>query len=145
MCIIDVGANCGDTTAAILSNSPETRVIAIEGSTYFLKYLRKNFQNLDLLNEKVKFIKGPVEETLEIPQNIPEKISILRLDTDLYSSTKKELECLYPRLSRGGIMMIDDYGYWEGATKAVKEYFAENALTPFLMPISHTGVVLVKQ
>ena len=55
--------------------------------------------------------------------SIPEKISILRLDTDFYISTKIELEILYPKLVRGGILIIDDYGYWQGAKKAVDEYF----------------------
>jgi O-methyltransferase len=45
------------------------------------------------------------------------------LDTDFYSSTKKELEILYPRLVSGGVCIVDDYGYWRGARQAVDEYF----------------------
>ena len=50
------------------------------------------------------------------------KISFLRLDTDFYESTIKELEILYPRLEKGGVLLIDDYGFWDGARKAVDEY-----------------------
>ena len=69
----------------------------------------------------LKFIKGPVEETLV--QHKPKKISILRLDTDWYSSTKKELEILYPKLVKNGVIIIDDYGHWEGCRKACDQYF----------------------
>ena len=68
-------------------------------------------------------IKGKVEDTLLNDKNIPEKISILRLDTDFYESTKIELEILFPKLERGGILIIDDYGHWKGSKKAVDEYF----------------------
>jgi len=75
-------------------------------------------------NRDLRTVKGPVEETLAKPENLPERIAILRLDTDFYESTKAELNILYPRLSSGGVMIIDDYGEWAGARKAVDEYFA---------------------
>lgn len=75
-------------------------------------------------NRELRTIRGPVEETLAKPENLPERIAILRLDTDFYDSTKAELEVLYPRLSKGGVLIIDDYGEWAGARKAVDEYFA---------------------
>ena len=71
----------------------------------------------------IKFIKGKVEDTLLEKKNLPEKISILRLDTDFYSSTKIELEVLYNKLVKGGILIIDDYGHWKGTRKAVDEFF----------------------
>ena len=77
------------------------------------------YSNLD----NIQFIKGPVEKTLIIEENLPSKISILRLDTDWYSSTKVELEILYPRLVQGGVLIIDDYGHFQGAKKAVDEFF----------------------
>jgi hypothetical protein len=70
--------------------------------------------------ERVHFVKGKVEDT--IPEHAPEQISILRLDTDWYESTVHELEHLYPRLSSGGVVLFDDYGYWEGAREAVDEF-----------------------
>ena len=63
-------------------------------------------------------------ETLKTAKNIPAEISVLRLDTDWYESTKAELEILYPRLSDKGVLIIDDYGHWEGAKKVADEYFS---------------------
>jgi hypothetical protein len=72
----------------------------------------------------IKLIKGDVLETLK--KKVPKKISILRLDTDYYESTKIELEVLYPLLQSGGVLIIDDYGHWKGCQKAVDEYFGKN-------------------
>ena len=89
-----------------------------------------------------KFIKGPVEET--IPDNLPKQIAILRLDTDFYESTKHELKHLYPLLSRGGILIIDDYGFWKGSRKAVDEYIRDNNLPIFLHRIDSTARLAIK-
>ncbi len=53
--------------------------------------------------------------------------ALLRLDTDWYESTRHELAELYPRLERGGVLLIDDYGHFAGARKAVDEYFGERS------------------
>jgi len=71
----------------------------------------------------IKLIEGKVEDTLLLERNLPKKISILRLDTDWYSSTKIELEILYKRLEKNGVLFIDDYGVWGGSKKAVDEFF----------------------
>tara|TARA_Y100000996_G_scaffold307319_1_gene244092 strand:- start:366 stop:1145 length:780 start_codon:yes stop_codon:yes gene_type:complete len=76
----------------------------------------------------INFIQGKVEDTLLIKENLPDKISILRLDTDWYESTKIELEILYPKLSNGGVLIIDDYGQWKGSRKAVDEYFQNQSV-----------------
>jgi hypothetical protein len=70
-----------------------------------------------------RFIEGKVENTLMINKNIPKKISLLRLDTDYYKSTKIELDILYKKISSGGILIIDDYGDMQGAKKAVDNFF----------------------
>tara|TARA_A100001015_G_C14809720_1_gene640313 strand:+ start:35 stop:820 length:786 start_codon:yes stop_codon:yes gene_type:complete len=89
-----------------------------------IKDVKKNISKFDINAEKdFVFIKGKVEETLLEKDNIPEKISLLRLDTDFYESTKIELELLFPRLQPGGVLIIDDYGHWKGSKKAVDEYF----------------------
>ena len=93
---------------------------------------------------KINFIKGDITETLENVHNIPEAISVLRLDTDWYESTKKELEILYPRLSVGGVLIIDDYGHWGGCKKAVDEYFEKNGKKPLLIPSDYTGRISIK-
>ena len=90
----------------------------------------------------IKLIKGPVEETLIHKDNIPEKISLLRLDTDFYESTKIELEVLYPKLVKGGFLIIDDYGHWKGSRKAVDDYF--NKEVPFIHFVDETCRLIIK-
>lgn len=90
----------------------------------------------------VHFVQGRVEDT--IPGTIPDEIAILRLDTDWYESTKHELEHLYPRLTPGGILIIDDYGHWQGARRAVDEYIEATGTRLFLSRIDYTGRLAVK-
>jgi hypothetical protein len=92
--------------------------------------------------ERVHLVRGPVEQTL--PQDAPEGLALLRLDTDWYESTLHELRHLYPRLSRGGVLIIDDYGHWEGARRAVDEYFSGEAPPLLLSRIDYTGRIAVK-
>jgi len=108
-----------------------------------LEEVTANFKKVGLLSDRIKFIKGDVTQTLADSGRLPERISVLRLDTDWYESTKAELEVLYPRLSTGGILIIDDYGHWGAARKAVDEYFAQHA-RPFLQYIDHTARIAVK-
>ena len=74
--------------------------------------------------ERLHFVPGLVEET--IPGEAPERIALLRLDTDWYRSTIHELRNLYPRIVPGGILIVDDYGEFAGARQAVDEYLAED-------------------
>jgi len=83
------------------------------------------------------FVEGMVEDT--IPKNMPEEIALLRLDTDFYSSTYHELVHLYPLISVGGVLIIDDYGYYQGARKATDQYFDEKKVKMFLSRI-HSSV-----
>jgi hypothetical protein len=92
--------------------------------------------------ERIHFVEGPVEETL--PADAPQQIALLRLDTDWYASTKHELVHLYPRLSSGGVLILDDYGYWQGARQAVDEYVAANGVQLLLNRIDHTARIAVK-
>ncbi len=101
-----------------------------------------NFSRAGLLDGRVKVVKGDVGETLRGAQ-LPERISVLRLDTDWYESTRAELEVLYPRLSPGGVLILDDYGHWGGARKAVDEYFASKP-APFLQYIDQSARIGVK-
>ena len=87
-------------------------------------------------------MKGKVEDS--IPQTLPGKIALLRLDTDWYESTAHELKHLYPLLVPGGVIIIDDYGHWEGARKAVDEYIEANKLPLLLNRIDYTGRIGIK-
>jgi O-methyltransferase len=91
--------------------------------------------------ERLHFIKGPVEQT--IPANVPGELALLRLDTDWYESTRHELLHLYPLVSPGGVLIIDDYGHWEGCRRAVDEYFTEHE-APLLNRLDYTGRIGVK-
>lgn len=104
--------------------------------------VRDNLLSTGYDKERLKLIKGKVEET--IPGSAPDQISILRLDTDWYESTRHELIHLYPRLATGGVLIIDDYGYWQGCRKAVDEYFNEIQAPILLNRVDHTGRIAVK-
>jgi len=88
------------------------------------------------------FVEGDVAQTLKT--SVPEKIALLRLDTDWYESTRVGLEVLYPRLVPGGVCILDDYGHWQGARTAVDEYFAAQGHRPYMHPIDYSGRVFIK-
>jgi hypothetical protein len=112
--------------------------------TASLEQVQSNFIAEGVL-DRVRFIVGDVIKTLRDPANLPDKIALLRLDTDWYESTKVEMEVLYPRLVEGGILIIDDYGHWLGARKAVQEYFSANGWSAQkLRPIDYSAVMMVK-
>jgi O-methyltransferase len=103
--------------------------------------VRQNVATARYPENRLRFVKGPVEET--IPAAAPERLALLRLDTDWYESTRHELIHLYPRLVPGGVLILDDYGHWKGARRAVDEYFADR--DPLLMArIDYAGRMTVK-
>ena len=106
-----------------------------------LEDINKNI-NENVPKHNIKLIKGIVEKTLLEPKNLPDKISILRLDTDFYESTKIELEILYPKLVSGGFLIIDDYGHFKGCRKAVDEYFKDDL--PYLHYVDYSCRVIIK-
>ena len=89
---------------------------------------------------RIHLVEGRVEETL--PDEAPDRIALLRLDTDWYASTRHELEHLYPRVAGGGVVILDDYGHYGGARRAVDEYFGDDA--PLLQRIDYTGRLAIK-
>jgi hypothetical protein len=89
-------------------------------------------------DERIHYLRGKVEDT--IPDAAPPAISLLRLDTDWYESSKHELEHLYPRLSPGGILILDDYAFWRGAGQATDEYFAQHPPRPLLTRVDDSGL-----
>jgi O-methyltransferase len=95
------------------------------------------------LPQRVHFVRGPVQSTL--PGAAPERLALLRLDTDWYESTRHELEHLYPRLCAGGVLVVDDYGHWEGCRRAVDEYFGGQAEPILLSRIDYSARLGVKR
>lgn len=104
--------------------------------------VKRNMASTLYPSQHIHFVKGKVEDTLRTSK--PGKISLLRLDTDWYESTKVELQILYPLLERNGVLIIDDFGHWEGAKKAVVEYFTQMGLNNFLSRIDYTGRLMIK-
>ncbi len=102
----------------------------------------KNMKSTGYPERKLHFVKGKIEDTL--PQEAPDTIALLRLDTDWYESTRHELVTLFPRVVTGGVIIIDDYGYWQGCKKAVDEYIDENNIQALLCRIDFTGRVFIK-
>jgi hypothetical protein len=106
-----------------------------------LDEVRRNVLSTGLPEDRFTFVKGKVEET--IPGTLPAgPISILRLDTDWYESTRHELVHLFPRLSRGGVLIVDDYGMWQGARQATDEYIANERVKILLNRLDVWGVVI---
>lgn len=107
-----------------------------------IEEVKKTFKKVGYDEKKLHFIEGKVEET--IPKNTPSEISLLRLDTDWYESTKHELIHLFPKLSKGGIIIIDDYDDWEGCRKAVDEYIINEKIPLLLVKIPNGGRIGIK-
>ena len=134
----DVRLADGSSAEDLLATSPrDSKVWAVAT----LDDVRAAFASVPYPAEKVHFVKGLVEET--VPVQAPGQISILRLDTDWYESTRHELDHLYPRLSPGGVLLIDDYGYWQGSRRAVDEYIERTGARLLLHRMS-SGRVAVK-
>jgi hypothetical protein len=107
-----------------------------------LEEVERNLRSTGIDPARLRFVEGKVEDT--IPATAPERISVLRLDTDWYESTWHELTHLYPRLSPGGVLIVDDYGHWQGAREAVDRYFGEVAEPILLARTDYTGRIGVR-
>jgi len=107
-----------------------------------LERARRNLAATGYPEARITYVRGPVEQT--IPGTMPERIALLRLDTDWYASTAHELRHLYPRLVPGGVLIVDDYGHWDGARRAVDEYFRGSETKLLLNRIDYTGRIGVR-
>ena len=107
-----------------------------------LEEVRANLLSTGYPPERLHFVKGMVERTL--PDAAPQQVALLRLDTDWYASTKHELEHLFPRIARNGVLIIDDYGHYVGARQAVDEYIEQHRLPLLLNRIDYTARLAVK-
>jgi hypothetical protein len=108
-----------------------------------LDEVQRNMVSTGYPPDQTHYVVGPVEET--IPATIPSEIAVLRLDTDWYESTRHELEHLWELVAPGGIIIIDDYGDWAGARKAVDEFFSGRPDRPLLVRIDASGRIGVKR
>lgn len=137
----DISAVDSRTAEELLKNSDR-----LSGNNVWcysaLEEVKSNLYSTAYPQANLFFIKGKVEETL--PYDKINEIALLRLDTDWYESTRHELEVLYDKLVPGGILIIDDYGHWSGARKAVDEFISKRKLNIFLNRIDYTGRLAIK-
>ncbi len=120
------------------NNKNNASIWAIAG----LEDVKKNLLLTAYPEKQLIFVKGKVEDT--IPKTIPAKISLLRLDTDWYESTRHELIHLYPVLVNKGVLIIDDYGHWRGSREATDQYFKQTEQCILLNRIDYTGRLGIK-
>lgn len=130
----DVSAEDGERAARWMQSRHRERFVV------GLEEVRHNLNLTGYPADRIHLVPGPVEKTL--PGSAPDRICLLRLDTDFYRSTLHELVHLFPRLQPSGVLIVDDYGSWEGARKATDEYFADKAI--LLHRMDHTGRIAVK-
>jgi O-methyltransferase len=98
-----------------------------------LEEVRRNFEKYDLLDDQVCFLKGWFRDTL--PKAPLERLALIRLDGDLYESTWDALEHLYPKLSPGGFIIVDDFGALECCREAVKDYRKKHGITEEIVTV----------
>jgi len=101
-----------------------------------LEQVKANYDRYGLLDDGVRFLEGWFKDTL--PTVADRKWSVVRLDGDLYESTMDGLTNLYPNLSPGGFMIIDDYG-WDNCREAVEDYRREHGITEPITEIDWVG------
>ena len=137
----DVEASSGTSAAEMLNSTA-----AVDGNNVWCiagrADVESNVRSTGYPFEQFRFVEGDVCLTLQ--RDVPESIAILRLDTDWYESTKASLETLYPRLAKGGVCILDDYGHWQGARAAVDEYFQARGHRPYMHTIDYSGRVFIK-
>jgi hypothetical protein len=107
-----------------------------------LEDVKRNIASTGYPHDKLHFVKGKVEDT--IPAHMPEQIAMLRLDTDFYTSTRHELLHLFPRLVKGGVLIIDDYGSFRGSRQATDEFMSEQKLPMLLSRIDADARLAIK-
>ena len=100
--------------------------------------VRENFRRLDIDLARVRFLEGWLRDTL--PLAPIQRIAVLRLDGDLYESTMDTLTHLYPKVSAGGFVIVDDHGAFPPCAEAVTDYRRDHGIQGPLVTIDWTGV-----
>jgi O-methyltransferase len=103
-----------------------------------LEEVQASFARYGLLDDGVRFVPGWFSESL--PPLRDHRWSLVRVDADMYESTMTALRCLYPSLSPGGYLIVDDYGAIPSCRQAVDDFRSENGITEEIEEIDWTGV-----
>jgi O-methyltransferase len=120
------------------SDTDGTDLSEVEYLKASLERVKANFERFGLLDDQVQFLKGWFCNTL--PHAPIERLAILRLDGDLYSSTMESLRNLYHRVSPGGYVIVDDYYSWASCRRAVTDFLQENQIDAQIQTIDWAGV-----
>jgi hypothetical protein len=134
---------------------PTDKDVDINGTPYFLLWkkekelltvsldeVKNNMLSTGYPKENIIFVKGMVEKT--IPRTLPNQIALLRLDTDLYESTYHELIHLYQKVTTQGVVIIDDYGHFQGSQEATDKYFSQESWEVLFHRIDYSCRVGIK-
>ncbi len=135
-------AHTDEMAASLLEKDAGKKAESVVWAYSSLEEVKKNVAIIGYPAALIHFVEGDVLQT--IPGTASEQIALLRLDTDWYESTKHEMIHLYPRLVQKGVLIIDDYGFWQGSRQAVDEYMAANNIQLLLNRIDDTGRVAIK-
>jgi len=142
--------NCADRTVWVADSFkglPKPGPLARKGDEIFWQYpelavsldlVRQNFARYQMLDDRVRFLEGWFAETL--PSAPIEQLALMRLDGDMYESTKDALEALYPKLSVGGFVIVDDYGVVDGCREAIDEFRAGQSISDEIRVIDECGI-----
>jgi O-methyltransferase len=103
-----------------------------------LETVKANFERYGLLDDQVRFLPGWFRDTL--PRAPIKRLALIRLDGDMYESTIVALEALYPKLSAGGFVVVDDYGAIPGCRQAVDDFRLAQGIDAPLERVDWTGV-----
>lgn len=135
---VDVSYDGHRASDVLRESGPDSTYWAIAS----MDEVRANLASTGYPDGSTHLVRGRVEDT--IPDRAPDEIALLRLDTDWYESTRHELVHLWPRLSPGGVLIVDDYGHWQGARRATDEFLASLEREPLLHRIDYTARAAVK-
>jgi len=125
------------------ADDPDFEIAKLYTGAYLgsIEDVSASFERLGIYSQ-AKFVKGLFQDTL--PNTKIENIAFLHIDGDWYNSVKTCLENLYNKVAEGGVIQIDDYGFWKGARKAVDEFFDSRSITPELKRLDYSGRQLIK-
>lgn len=118
-----------------LKKSPVSLNVSVE-------QVKSNFEKYGLLDERVIFVKGWFKDSL--PKANIRKLSLVRVDADLYASTMDALVALYPKLSKGGYIIIDDYFIIPFCKAAVDDYRKKNNISDPIIRIDWNAAYWIK-
>lgn len=135
---------CADSFEGLPPPNPDAYP-ADEGDTHAtfeqlsisIEEVRSNFAAYGLLDDQVQFLKGWFKDTLP---DLDEQFALVRLDGDMYESTIQAIEALYPRLSPGGFLIVDDYGAVEGCKQAIEDFRAAHGISAEVHAIDWAGI-----